>query len=669
MADEQSIKGINGGQIAFCGFLYQIVGTLGLRAWAECRDQTAEYGKIEGLLDFVLTNDLYHEVADRDAFIQGLSDMTRGDSIVVQFKFSLKPLDHPLRPADFAEICRRFHQTASAQQRKPQSGVKYFVITNRPLSTELHPIILDQAPDQRQFIQLEKPQATRRKKRADDTDHECLTAILQRTEVVEGLHFERFERQLRAFAAEYGVHGGDPERPERDSEFDRGLRELIGALSQQAAWQDPYPITADFLAQTFRGYSAPRKLTVTAVEEYTRESRRTISGELGVHGHPIRRRLLEQVLENADDHAFVVLSGPGGNGKSVLGWQAVEAAFADGIAQHPVAGAFLSAHDVEPHALSWIAGEWANVPAHKRTESNEEVITRLRIANRGARPVFCLCLDGLDEVEAGHPHARSIESLLRWFWKQEEDLLRQRHVEGSIAPPEATLIVTCRDEQDEVISWLGGRLSPAFKETPPKPIPIPEFTPEEIVQAARSIVPRQAARIEDAVDPLFSRPDGATGRSSLSPVVGRSILHPDVRAALAHPVMWYAISGLPDEQVDAMLDGRLDALDALAGRFIEWFTDKVTKRRRVPEDQISYVLQAVSRHATAMSSAELPYGLWRESSRQAGLSDLVGTHLYREARSAGLIEEVSLFQRWSWRHPFVAQYLARVAEKEGWPGA
>lgn len=108
---------INGGQIAYADFLYQIVGTLALRTWTrECNDPdptaTESDSDMEALLDFVNDGQLYHEIDDKDAVIASLAtDVPVGTRVLLQFKFSNPRHPAPLTPRDLAEICKSFART------------------------------------------------------------------------------------------------------------------------------------------------------------------------------------------------------------------------------------------------------------------------------------------------------------------------------------------------------------------------------------------------------------------------------------------------------------------------------------------------------------------------------------------------------------------------------
>ena len=372
----------SGGQIAFSGFLYQIVGTLGLRARAVCQHEPTGDEHLDALIDVLVDSDLFHEIGDNDALAVVFSGVQAGTRVILQFKSSRYWERYPLRPADLAEICGAFSREIGRNTPPSTPPPEIFrIITNRSTSRDTKDF-LALPKNERNFKQIEplykgKHRGTGQvftraftaaeRKNKYYADLPALTSILRRTEVIADIPFEQFEDDLRRFASQFGVLGCEP-IPARNSEFRRGLDELIGTLTKQATAQLAYPIDAEFLATAFRGYSSPRKLTISSVGSYIRQHPSDIGGILGVHGQPVRRRLLAKVAERASEHALIVLEGHGGNGKVVLGWQMVEDAFAGGIVEHQFAATFLPARQVRPYALAQIVGHWANQPVSERTD-------------------------------------------------------------------------------------------------------------------------------------------------------------------------------------------------------------------------------------------------------------------------------------------------------------
>ena len=249
-------------------------------------------------------------------------------------------------------------------------------------------------------------------------------------------------------------------------------------------------------------------------------------------------------------------------------------------------------------------------------------------------------MDGLDELDLDDQYAQDVEELIRWFWNQEEDLRDQRARGGGPSAPSGVLIITCRNAKDVSSVWLGGKLSGSMNVAPPENIPVPEFDAEEILEAAQLIMPAHVQRIRDAIGVDRAGGMATEGFSPVSSLLNSVSIDPRIHAALAHPVIWHAVGHLNDEEQTALLDGQREALDMLAFHLIEWFTDKVRKRKQLEDEDTIFLLQAVAVKAEAFKSVELPYSLWRESLNGAGFDDRMSMKLYREAQEAGLMKRL-----------------------------
>src|SRR5437870_3996071 len=98
---------VDGGQVAFIGFLYQMIGALALCVWAECPDQVQGHD-FEALLGLIREGNMYHEVGDIDTLIARLGLDQPNASVLLQFKYSQDPDRYPITPGDLAAICKSF---------------------------------------------------------------------------------------------------------------------------------------------------------------------------------------------------------------------------------------------------------------------------------------------------------------------------------------------------------------------------------------------------------------------------------------------------------------------------------------------------------------------------------------------------------------------------------
>ena len=194
-------------------------------------------------------------------------------------------------------------------------------------------------------------------------------------------------------------------------------------------------------------------------------------------------------------------------------------------------------------SLSWLVGEWMGIPEDKRNEPIEQVIRRLKIANPQAHPVLCLGIDGLDETTEMIGGQSSLQQTIEWFGEKERALQLQRVQTGTIEPPDATLILTCRD-RDLLHPILGTSLWPEMKANDDNALSIKDFSPEELLEA-----------VEQAMFPHLERfMQTLADRSPLKITFPQSLreidipVHHETIQALQHPAMWYAVRQLTEEE-------------------------------------------------------------------------------------------------------------------------
>lgn len=626
---------MDGGQVALIGFLYQMIGALALRAWAECSDQI-QGSDFEALLSIIREGDVWHEMGDIDALISRLGLGLPCAYVLLQFKYSQHPERYPITPGDLAEICTSFLRSTQQWTYQQRSITSYRVITNRPVSPTLQPI-MDTPGKQRNHSAFHSPE---------------LKELLQLTEIISDVDFSTWMNALEHFASEYGVE---------KEEFETGIHRLIGELVRRASARQVGAIQKEDLAKAFRGYEDPHKLTIAAIRSYTKDHWNMLKDRLGLQGMPVRRKLLDEARDEMRKHALIIISGHGGSGKSVVAWDLLHAMLEKTAEPSGSVTVFLPIWDVQPHPLSWVIGEWAGVPVQHRTEHIEQAIRRLRIANPNAQQVFCLGLDGLDEQYETQDRVTSIREVIDWFWRQEQALQR-RFQAGSVDPPEATLIVTCREYDAVIIDWLGGALSQEMRTYRLGSVSVTDFTSTELLLAVEKVMPTSVGRFEQTM----------TQRSKTNSIMSTSVMgtvsspvSQETMTALCHPAMWFALQRLPTEKQYSLLDSDAHALDLLAEQFLIWFFEKI--RRRWPNwnrDDVSEALEAVALHTSKMHAAQFSYTVWKEiGNRPHGLEQNKVRRLYEEALSAGLIREVERRTIWDWRHPFVGRYLAQKAEE------
>ena len=626
---------MDGGQVALIGFLYQMMGTLGLRAWAECRTIPVENTDMEALLGVIHDGYIYHEIHDTDTLAHRLGLDQPGAYALIQFKYSQNPESSPLTPTDLMHICENFRRSIREWPLGGENTTYYRVITNRPISRTLRPV-MHKLAGQRSHAVFQQPE---------------LHEMLQVTEIFERLDFSLWKEALRHFASEYGA---------TQDEYEQGISKLVGILVERAAARQALPLGEAELIKAFRGSEGLNKLTLPSIRERTKRDWEEQRNQLGVYEMPVRRKLLAEAADQVKRSAFVVFIGHGGSGKSVAAWH-LSRLMLEGSAETPGSLAiFLPARYVQTHTLSWVVGEWSGIPVDRRTEPSEQALERLQIANPHIRPVLCMVLDGLDEQRMTEGRDTNIRDLVGWFWRQEQ--LLRRH-SGTIETPIATLIVTCREPDVVMNDWLVEAFSPVMPEYPTiTPVPVEDYSPQELLDAVQQDLPLYFERFERLLSP----------QASLSVSVGIidivfTPIPKEVLEALTHPAMWFALRRLQPEELASLLDGNSQALNLLAEHFLLWFYEKAWRRHpQWNRDDVAEAVAAIALRAFATHTAQHSFEIWKEVSRRDYVLQgrQVYQYLYHEALSAGIIREAER-RIWYWRHPFVGRYLAQKAEEEG----
>lgn len=232
-----------GGQVALIGFLYQMIGLLALRVWASNPDSVNDT-ELETLLALIREGELYHEKKDIDGLVRRIGLDRQDAMVLLQFKFSHHPERYPVTPGDLAKICQSFLREVQHWPPAQRNITSYRVITNRPISETLRPI-------------MDKPPGERENEEFTTSEHK---RMLLDVEILEDLDFSQWTEALKHFTDEYGVE---------EDEFEAGISRLVGDLVKHASVSQAPPIREEDLIKKIRGYDRPRKLTVSAIRSQT----------------------------------------------------------------------------------------------------------------------------------------------------------------------------------------------------------------------------------------------------------------------------------------------------------------------------------------------------------------------------------------------------------------
>ena len=619
----------DGGRAALAGFLYQLVGTLGLATWiSDCVPPSADDGQLDALIQ--LPNDaiLTPEQLNQDLAIQLGLNGSRG-IILVQFKYSGFPGRAPIHRNELLKISETLHESARRAENRGDRVVGYKLISNRRLAKTAQALI----PANR---------TRRRSVQAPDS-------ILSNLGVIK-YSFANWIDELHAFARRYGTLQG---------EIDEGISRLLGDVFLGSSNQRPIRLCN--LVKAFTGYQEAKPLTVDAVSKRSRECIERFARDYAIP-LPIRRKVLTEIREKSRQGALVVLSGLGGNGKTVALSQWASSL----LAPPDLHGALTHvdyASDIDDGWISRVASDWADLPPGHERRKNEtpgQTIERLGVANPNLeRPVVHLGLDGVDDDLRDRSAVREI---CRWFWR-----CNPSTTSGN-APP-ATLVITCRDVKtvEQMLNLnrsgmgLGGTSLPAVEVT--------EFSNEELLEAAieadlREPIVGKLQRTVLALDQEFPNSGSGIPISLNEAAPQDALAAPQIVRSLRHPAMWGSFACLPNNLRADVLRGQPDALRQLAQKFVNWFITKASQRqlgRSLGNQEIEAVLCDVARHCNGQGVADYTRQDWEKAAcGRRIVNQIQAGILLSEAHSAGLTQGGREPGRWRWYHGFVAEYLVEL---------
>lgn len=618
----------DGGQAALAGYLYQMVGALGLKAWAHCEGIGQESPELSAILTVVCQTDLYHELWGQDAVLLASLGLRPDDQcVLIQYKYSRSPESHSMTSGDLKEIAQSFRNSANLAHSSGHHVTGYVLVTNRRPS----------------------PNA----QRATSVSSDDIVVNLRRVTI----QLPDWFAKLDSFSKQHGC---------TDDESAQGIDRLIGQLVRQAGVGAGVPVTVRDLVDAFTGCAEASKLTVESVAKQAVALLEGIRPSLGLMGTvPVHRRsLLDDISNSVAENALVVVAGTGGCGKSVSLWQwALRRTSTPSVQSGSLAA--LSAANLLPNSwLSQLISGWANLPPQhpRRTENADLALERLGFANQDLEmPILYLGLDGLDENIDRLEREDLIRQLIDWFWQEDQcaKFHHRRH--------RASLVVTVRDLAEIPEKWLR-KISSGFSYEGPSPCTIIAdiFTDEELITAARQALPESlSSRVVATVTPQIGFSNRLLLSSSLPQIVGvdnplASPARSEIVEALQHPAMWGAFLRLREDAQSLVLDGSPLGLQELVAEFSRWFSSKAAARSPLRKaDLIIEVLCAIAVHCVQAMKSEFTDSDWIEPASRTGLVEIHTARLLKsEALSAGLING-TLTGQWHWRHAFVCEYLVR----------
>lgn len=647
---------MDGGLTAIGGFLFQTLGTLSLKAssFQEYRDAPQHNDDLEAVFGFAKEGELHYETEDQDAAIKEALHGDLPGYILIQFKYCSLLKRELITRYDLQKIIDRLNVSAEKVRSRGYQVTGYSLLTNRSLNADAEKLVEKFA------------------KNSSIPFH-----------IAQSLPERYWETRLQQFARRFSC---------TDTEVTHGIRGGIGDLLQKTAnprfFGEPI-ITKELLVEAFTGRQDTHPLTPNAVAEKSCQRLDKLFSQpfhLGSSPFVLRSSIQKQLSSLVEQHAFIVLSGTGGNGKTTVLWQWLKDCLSTQLPQQRGIYYHLdAANKVQSDFFATCFCHWTHVPTtHRWRDVNtpEQIIDRLEISRHASMElsldhhlIFVLALDAVDEAFR-KPDKGALKELLMWFWEQETTQPTMH--------PRASLIITCRDTKELARDWLQilspfEKTSEVFREIEVK---VDAFTPDELVTAARQHLPAFAHRFEKARSVLdisfplrVSGPGRASDISSFPGLGTRAIqiedssvfqaedtvveaVQTEIFQALYHPTLWQCLLKIDPPWLSRVLDGENAALDHLAALFVQWFCAKRAARgNQEDESEIKRVLKELARQCCADGGTRYQKQDWiTYASGTTFMTHIQANFFYKEAVSAGLIvHEVDGW--WRWRHSFIGRYL------------
>lgn len=660
-------EAIDGGVTALGGFLYQIVGVLGLAAWAHNPRTPITPQDVETLLSVVRTSELGHEIADQDALLLHEMQLTGERACaIIQFKYSQQPVPPKLKPAEYRRILERLHDGAVAAHRGGRRVTSYYLVTNRELGPRTQQMMANAVQG------IADPYLP----------NDNVISVARHVHMIGRVLLSDCITALARFAARYGAD---------DDETKDGIHQLTGSLLHRTTAREETWITLSDIIRAFTGAPDARPLTCKEVITRSTQDVTTFRSGLPAHEAVIQREAQRQIAEAATTRALVLVHGHGGCGKTEAfrGWAY------DLTHQGDVAGACTAitpADMVQEDWAGWVVAGWANAQSvtKRRREQLEDVIGRLARANPDVAqrpPILHLGIDGLDDHRVMHPTSRqAITQIVNWFKTEDERVVE------TMTPPRAALVVTLRDNNKFALEWLAGYIhGTPDEEHDLVKVEISDFTKTELQEAAdaaaKSGILSQtlAERIkralwEPSIPVTSTRQSARLGTFRLGEMVvgGRDIpvgpnigsispytlpINQEVVRALQHPAMWATFIRLGDAWHARTLNRDQDALHELCRQYVRRFYNKAYRRGRAAGLSEQAVLCLFHNIAigTDQSAKHTRQQHWIDTACATHIVDSEGAGmLFSEAESWGLIR-VDIGDWW-WLQPLVHSFLVMAAD-------
>jgi hypothetical protein len=620
--------GRDGGRAALSGFLYQMVGALGLRASGHADDCGSE---MDALLSLITDDsEIVHELYDSDVgILQPISDGAKQGVVLVQFKYSSAGCKSTIPPNEYKDILANIHAAEAKVKHSDKVMDECYLVTNRSFSRDTKKICND--------VQI---------KGASDKLDSDQNDMAKRLRTILGFQSIDLIEQLYAYGRTYGLS---------DRETDAGIDHLVGRLSRRTGTHPDSSVCQLDLVECLTGSPHSKPLIHS---EVLADMERDL-GELGPEPQHeiIERPDAERLYIEFRDRALIVCTGDGGTGKT-----AAVRRWANAI----VNSTFVGVKRVSRVTKDWIpelVNQWRNTP--QPSDNNLSALHRLERANpKFAYPLLHLNIDGIDERSTIGANTDAICHILDWFWREDESVRM-----GHRKQPLAKLIVTCRTIEDFANSFWYPNTGGSHGTEPELPpvISFSFFTDvefENLLKSEQSSLPEKVfQRLISSVSSAYSEANTEFSQYSTMTEFVSSSSSENNYQMLRHPAIWEAFRLLSMDQQEQFLECDPFACSLLASEYIRRFMNKASARsQEMKGNDIELAFGMLAHASKHHATGSLTRKLWSSVlTTEFGCGYSAANWLYDEACSAGIIEID--WDKWRWRYPFVEAYLANLHER------
>ncbi|MEW4565789.1 hypothetical protein AB1K70_24930 [Bremerella sp. JC770] len=609
------------GRYSLAGFLYQILGSA---------------GEVIKLCEISQSQDEITGLVAVEQFGQDSAQFKKGIlCCLTQYKYST--VGDSIPPSELREILEKFNASTKLAGESIKD-VSYVLSTNRAWSHDSE-ALWKKRNDTTKPVKEKKSEIKARLKRSSKTpvnDLDALTAIYLKLET-ENAELDELRESLEAEASSFGV---------LQEEIASKIFDVIGLILSKSVEDAMSVIGRNEIDTALAGYPNPMKLMSEGSREVRKKEVRRFLMRVN-SGTPTRQRsVLSKIRDEIIKRPVVILTGDGGCGKSIA---IADIAMSYCEDENRVPGFVLIDDVANLAATKFIhsVAEWRNLGSSHDGHIWSKSIKRLSITANG-RPVLLVCADGIDE-------RHGIASLPSEADKFLGDLIFESQEQFSSGKPwDVGILLSCRTFDDLEVLGLSSLIenNPAFCE-----INLTEFLDEEIYELA-----------EDISDTTISSrvKEHCRKTSPTSSTLSQTPISDNVFRLLRHPVLWGAFLRLDGVDQKRVLDGEPDSSDLLAARYIEWFRLKVAKRvQNLDQFACNIVLTTSARANNAQVGTGDYMQHWVKASVANGCVRNDAVSLFKEAKTAGMIEVVQMkgSTKWRWVHPWVQSYLERHDEE------